>query len=99
MTLPDVPARDWEAWAKDHDAIVLDVRRPDEWALGTLPGATLMTMSQLPSRLQELPKDRAILCVCRSGDRSSRVAAYLGYNGYENVANMSGGMKALGMQR
>lgn len=98
-TYIDVPAHDWDAWAEENDAIVLDVRRPNEWVLGTLPGAVLMTMHEIPTRLGELPRDRAILVVCRSGNRSGKVAAYLGNNGYETVANMAGGMKALGLQR
>ncbi len=94
-----VPAHNWESWAEANEAIVLDVREPVEWALGTLPGATLISMREIPARLAELPKDKAILCVCRSGDRSSRVAAFLTENGYETVANMTGGMKALGLQK
>lgn len=95
----NVPAHDWETWAEENEAIVLDVRQPNEWALGTLPGATRISMPEIPSRLSELPTDKAILCVCRSGDRSSRVAAFLNHNGYETVANMTGGMKALGLQQ
>ena len=94
-----VHARDWDDWATQNEAIVLDVRRPNEWALGTLPGATLMQMHEIPARLGELPTDRAILVVCRSGNRSGKVAAFLNQQGYENVANMVGGMKALGLQR
>jgi rhodanese-related sulfurtransferase len=55
-------------------------------------------MHDIPARLGELSKDQAILCVCRSGDRSGQVAAFLAQNGYESVANLTGGMKALGMQ-
>jgi rhodanese-related sulfurtransferase len=54
-------------------------------------------MSEIIQRIDELPADRAILCVCRSGNRSQQVAAYLTMSGYENVANLSGGLKALGM--
>lgn len=98
MEYENVPASDWAQWAEDNHALILDVREPKEWALGTLPEATLMSMGEIPARLGELPKDQAILCVCRSGDRSSQVAAYLTQNGYHTVANMTGGMKALGMQ-
>ncbi len=96
--LPDVPARDWEHWSAQNDAFILDVRLPKEWALGTLPGATLITMRELPGRLAELPADSPILCVCRSGDRSGKVAAFLAQNGFD-AANMTGGMKALGLQK
>lgn len=92
-----VRAEKWEDWVTDNDGILLDVREPKEWKLGTLPGALLIPMSELQARIDEIPKERPILCICRSGARSQQVAAFLGFNGYE-VANMTGGMKALGMQ-
>ncbi len=98
MNYQNVPAADWLQWAEDNGAMILDVREPKEWALGTLPDATLVSMHEIPGRLGEFPKDQAILCVCRSGDRSGQVAAFLTQNGYQSVANMTGGMKALGMQ-
>lgn len=93
----EVSAADWETWVDDNDATILDVREPGEWAMGTLPNAVLISQGELVGRLDELPKDNPILCVCRSGGRSANVAAFLAFNGYE-VANMSGGMKALGLQ-
>lgn len=93
----NVAADDWEQWVADNDAVVLDVRQPFEWEFGTLPGAVLIQQSELPARLSELPRDRPILCVCRSGARSADVAVFLTYNDYQ-AANMTGGMKALGMQ-
>jgi len=77
MNYQNVPAADWAQWAEDNDAVILDVREPKEWALGTLPDATLISMNEIPARLGELRKDQTILCVCRSGDRSSQVAAFL----------------------
>lgn len=94
----NVPADDWEDWSSGNDAIVLDVRQPDEWALGTLPGSTLISMGEIVDRLSELDRDRPVLCVCRSGARSAQVAAYLSTAGFAKVANMTGGVKALGMQ-
>jgi rhodanese-related sulfurtransferase len=96
-TYADVPAEDWESWVEENEATILDVRQPGEWALGTLPGALLITQFELLERLKEVPKDRPVLCVCRSGARSANVANYLAFHGYQ-TANMSGGMKALGMQ-
>ena len=92
-----VPSTDWDTWVESNDAIVLDVREPDEWELGTLPGALLIPQGEIVSRMGEVPKDRPVLCVCRSGGRSYNVAAFLAFNGYES-ANLEGGMKALGMQ-
>lgn len=92
-----IEAAEWEAWVSDNDATVLDVREIDEWQLGTLPDAVLISQGEIVERLDEVPKDKPVLCVCRSGGRSSNVAAFLAFNGYQ-VANLSGGMKALGMQ-
>ena len=93
-----VPADNWEEWVTDNDAVILDVRQPSEWKLGTLPGALLIPMSDLISRVEEIPRDRPVLCVCRSGSRSERVASYLSISGFTRPVNMGGGMKALGMQ-
>ena len=99
MNYENVPAAKWQEWSNDNGAVILDVREPGEWQLGTLPNATLMSMREIPARLKELHLETPVLCVCRSGDRSSRVAAFLAHNGFSRVANMTGGMKALGMQR
>lgn len=99
VNIETVPAIDWRAWVDETAGVLLDVREPREWEQGTLPDALLIPVSQLMERIEEIPADRPILCVCRSGDRSQQVAAFLKFNGYEQVANMTGGMKALGMQR
>ncbi len=71
--------------------LVLDVREPSEYAAGHIAGSTLIPLSQLSSRMSELPQDREIICVCASGSRSSSAARRLMSNGY-NVINLSGGM-------
>jgi len=59
------------------DAIILDVREPDEWSAGHAPGAVHVPLMDLPARLGDLPDvDGATLAVvCRSGGRSSRAVA------------------------
>ena len=94
----NVPAQDWEQWVNDNNGLLLDVREAREWALGTLPGAELMAMSEIGDKWQNLDPAKATLVVCRSGNRSMTVAKALQNAGFANVANMSGGMKALGMQ-
>lgn len=93
-----VPAAEWADWVERHDGLVVDVREPLEWGLGTLPDAIRISMSELVEKMDELPRDRAILLVCRSGNRSHQVAQFLKLSGFQRVANMAGGMKALGMQ-
>jgi phage shock protein E len=99
VQIDTVRAESWEEWVAESDGILLDIRERREWKLGTLPGALLIPMSELQARIDEIPKDRPILCICRSGARSQQVATFLKFNGYDLVANMVGGMKALGMQK
>jgi rhodanese-related sulfurtransferase len=75
---------------------LVDVRRPDEWVgeYGHIPGAELMTLDTLPDRVDELPKDKTIVFICRSGARSAQAAAFAKRSGYEQVFNMKGGMIA-----
>jgi rhodanese-related sulfurtransferase len=93
-----VPASEWGEWSAANGATILDVREAGEWELGTLPGATLIAMSEIMERVDELDQDTAVLCVCRSGARSAQVANYLVTLGFTQVANLEGGVKALGMQ-
>jgi rhodanese-related sulfurtransferase len=98
MSYDNVPAAHWEKWTAENSAVILDVREPSEWKLGTLPNAELISMREIPTRIEELDKTIPVLCVCRSGARSGQVAAFLAMRGFSGVANMAGGMKALGMQ-
>ena len=75
------------------DDLLLDVREDDEWAQGRAPGAVHLPMSQLVARLDELPADRPLAVVCRSGHRSAQVTAYLVGQGRE-ARNVDGGMLA-----
>ncbi len=92
-----VPATEWETWVADNGAVVLDVREPKEWALGTLPDSVMLSMGEIVERRDELDGDRPMLVVCHTGGRSEQVANYLAKNGY-STANLVGGMKALGLQ-
>jgi rhodanese-related sulfurtransferase len=96
--IEQVPAPEWQTWLAANDGLLLDVREPDEWALGTLPEAVMISMGEIPNRLEDLGGRDGVLVVCRSGARSQQVAVYLSMNGLTNVANLAGGMKALGLQ-
>lgn len=73
--------------------LVLDVRQPDEFRGGHIKGAKLIPLNELPKRLSELPQDREIICVCRSGARSGTATRQLISAGYQAV-NLRGGMSA-----
>lgn len=77
---------------RDAGAFMLDVREPEEWSAVHMPGATLVPLGALESRLSEIPKDRQIVVVCRSGNRSAAGRDMLKKAGFTNVTSMSGGM-------
>ena len=95
--IEQVPARRWQDWQTQHDAVVLDVREPGEWAQGLLPNAVTMAMSRIATEWQQLDPATPVLVVCRSGNRSNSVARALADAGFTRVANMAGGMVALGL--
>jgi rhodanese-related sulfurtransferase len=95
--IPQVSAPEWKTWVDDNDAVVLDVREPMEWARGTLEGSQKIQLATLPSALGSLDTNTPILVVCRSGNRSQHAARFLKAQGFENVANLTGGLRALGM--
>jgi len=72
---------------------LLDVRESEEWQAGHVEQAQFVPMSELIGRLAEVPKDREVVVVCRSGVRSAQVAAYLNQNGW-SARNLDGGMEA-----
>lgn len=84
--------------AKKHAAgenfLLLDVREPDELAIASIPWAVAIPMDEVPARIAELPKDKPIAVLCRSGARSGRVTEFLNQNGYPNAANVAGGILA-----
>lgn len=82
-----------EAAAKrEAGAFILDVREQEEWNAGHIPGATLIPLGTLSERLSEIPKDKEIVVVCRSGNRSAQGRDILLRNGFEMVTSMAGGM-------
>jgi hydroxyacylglutathione hydrolase len=94
-TAPDVPDIDVAALAaRPPEAVVLDVREPAEYARGHVPGAISLPQADLATRLDEVPRDRAILVVCQSGVRSRGAARFLAQMGFSHVANVSGGTAA-----
>ncbi len=74
-------------------AILLDVREGPEWRAGHAPGARHIPLSHLPARMKDLPPQRTVVTVCRSGHRSALAARMLAREGRE-VINLSGGMHA-----
>ena len=77
--------------AKD-DFYLLDVREPNEFKIGRIPGSTLIPLGEVPQRFQEIPKDKEIVVHCKMGGRSAKAAAFLRQQGYSTVKNLTGGI-------
>lgn len=73
--------------------VVIDVRRPDEYKTGHIVGAKLIPLNELNSHMKDLPRNREIICVCASGNRSSSATRMLVKAGF-NAVNMKGGMNS-----
>jgi rhodanese-related sulfurtransferase len=92
MAVPEVDASTGEAEVAEG-ALLVDVRTPDEWEAGHAPAAIHIPLDQLSARHTELPSDRRIVVICRSGGRSAKATEALVGAGYDAV-NLAGGMKA-----
>lgn len=79
--------------ARQHHALIVDVRESSEYRAGHIPRSRHISLSQLVHRLREIPKGRPIVVVCRSGSRSQRAAELLQAAGFQHVYNLSGGMQ------
>ncbi|WP_421773221.1 rhodanese-like domain-containing protein [Gracilimonas sp.] len=79
----------------NENFFLLDVREDVEYLVSNLDGEHI-PLGQLENRVKEIEdkKNEEVIVMCRSGGRSSKAVSYLENNGFENVANLKGGMKA-----
>ena len=84
----DMPISHWDEAGK---GFLLDVREPLELAVEEAPGAVNIPLGQLRARLGELPRDREILVICRSGQRAYYAMRMLLQSGFK-ARTLSGGM-------
>ena len=82
-----------QGWVK-NGALLVDVREKDEVAelAYDVPNIINIPLSEFEERFNEIPKDKEVVMVCRSGGRSLRAAGFLVNHGYTNVVNMEHGM-------
>jgi rhodanese-related sulfurtransferase len=76
----------------DRPAVLLDIRERDEFLSVRIEGSLFIPMSQLGARLREVPRDRPIMVICASGNRSMNVTGYLLGSGWTDVGNVAGGI-------
>jgi len=73
---------------------IVDVREPWEYSQGHIPGALLIPLGQLSTRINELNPERPVAVICETGNRSQSAAALLGQKGFKTVYNVAGGTSA-----
>ena len=76
---------------KNTPHLLIDVRNPQEYASGHIDGATNIPFNKLSKKLEALPKDKSIVCVCRTGPRGREATYLLQKAGFE-VTNLVGGV-------
>lgn len=91
--IPSVNPR--EAWQRlssgQPTPVLIDVREPWEYNSGHAKGSKNIPLSQLNKRVGEIPRDRDVLLICQSGNRSMNAANFLQHQGITRVTNVSGG--------
>ena len=87
------PAEVAEKLAVAADIVLIDVREPHEWNAGHVAQAKHIPLGQVPTRLDDIPRDKDVVMICRSGGRSERARQYLAAQGYTRVKNLVGGMQ------
>ena len=80
--------------ANEPNMLIVDVRQPEEYAQGHVPGAKLIPLGQLESKLAEIPDNAPVYVICRSGSRSKTASDILVKNGKIDVRNVQGGTLA-----
>jgi len=80
-----------EAW-QSKEALFIDVRAVDKYKQGHIPGAISIPLTELKSRLKEIPKKQMVLLICKSGQGSSQANIILQSYGFTNTESITGGM-------
>jgi rhodanese-related sulfurtransferase len=94
MNIPEITVQELQALRDSNaDFFLLDVRDKWEHDAENL-GGHLIPLTELPERLQELNPNQSIIVHCQMGGRSSRAVAFLLENGFSDVKNLRGGIKA-----
>jgi len=94
-TVKTLTVQDLKNEINNHENIILiDVREDIEVAQSKISGSIHIPMNQIPQRLEELNKNTKTIVYCKSGVRSDKVCQYLQHNGFNNIYNLLGGIKA-----
>ena len=90
MAINEISANELTSFV-GNGSLVVDVREPDEYESGHIPGAILVPLSTVLSNTSEFQSDETVYVVCRSGGRSMQACEMLHEVGISNVVNVAGG--------
>lgn len=95
--MKQISAQELAAWLADagrDKPLLLDVREPWEFEKARIDGAQLMPMREIPSRFEELDREKEVVAICHHGGRSQQVAMFLEKAGFTRINNLAGGVDA-----
>jgi len=95
ITVDEFYTRWLAASEKGEACVLIDVRTPEEYAMGRVPSAKLLPLNTLPERAAEIERDRTVYLICQGGMRSAQAIGYLANeHGHSNLINIDGGTMA-----
>jgi rhodanese-related sulfurtransferase len=77
-----------------RNAVIVDVRNPEEFAKGSLPNARNVPADKIDEKMRDMKKDKPVIVVCDTGSRAGRLAAQIRANGFAEVYVLAGGLAA-----
>jgi phage shock protein E len=96
------PGMDIQTYHSTHfgknDHVLIDVRTPQEFKSGHIPGAKNIPLQTLAAQMGQVPNNKPVIVVCRSGNRSHSACHTLWNAGYTNITNLKGGTISWQMQ-
>lgn len=94
LTAPELQAK----LAQQEPLLLLDVRETFEYNYARIEGSVLIPLNQIPQRIAELDSEQPIVLICHHGMRSQQAANFLDHHGFQNLANLVGGIDAWSCQ-
>ena len=90
----NISAEHAKTLSQQPEYILLDVRTPAEISERSIAGSLNVPLQELEQRLSEIPRDKKLLVICRSGNRSRQAIQILSKHGYKELYNVEGGITA-----
>ena len=96
MSHKNIKAEEFDKLSKESNAVILDVRTPEEEVEGFIEGAKNINIMgpSFADEIKGLDREKMYLVYCRSGNRSGTACGFMSSNGFENLYNLEGGIQA-----